>query len=169
MVDIGMQLRKSFTFMLKKNTPADAFVNMGPEINYWYKANGKYESDGNSVPYNVVVTDVHGTDFYTMYTRDVNRWLFGIGIGAGLKAPLGRNQHLTTEIRFVSGHTFLGKENSTYIPILEFNRPGKEENIDTFKTNLKTLSISVAYSFDFDVQQRRKGKSTLKKKMKRGG
>jgi hypothetical protein len=34
--------------------------------------------------------------------------------------------------------------------------------------NLKVVSLSVAYTYDFDKVESRKGKSTLKKKLKRG-
>jgi hypothetical protein len=103
---------------------------------------------------------------YTLRAREVNRWLFSLGIGVGLKVPLHQRQHLTTELRFLSGHTFLGKANSTY--------KGMESIIwddgnmqDTMKTNLKTVNFTIAYTLDFDVIQSRKGKSTIKKRLKR--
>jgi hypothetical protein len=162
MVDMSMLLRKSFTFMLKKNTPADAFVNIGPEINYWFQAKGKLVVQGVDYPYDIEydVAIEDRNDYNKLYVENVNRWLFGIGIGFGLKAPLGRNKHLTTELRFNSGHTFLGKKESPDRKLLiGYN--------DTFKTNLKTISISFAYSIDLDVIERRKGKSTINKKLKR--
>jgi hypothetical protein len=159
MADMGMQLRKSFTFRLKKNTPADAFISVGPEINYWFHAKGKIVVEGKDYPYAIKVDEESTSDYHNMYLNDVNRWLFGLGIGFGMKAPLGPNQSISTEFRFGSGHTFLGKKESSHIEILGF--------ADTFKTNLKTLSVSVAYSFDFDRIERRKGKSNIKKRMKR--
>jgi hypothetical protein len=153
--DMSMWLRKSFKFHLRKNVPVQAFVNMGPEISYWLDAKGKITVEEPGYPYEVVFNEEPTSDYRYMYLNDVNRWLFGIGLGVGLKAPLKRNQNITTELRFVSGHTFFGKEDSAYLEILGFE--------DTFKTNLKTISFSVAYTLDIDVQRSRKGKSTLKK------
>ena len=36
------------------------------------------------------------------------------------------------------------------------------------RMNLKTVSLSVAYTYDFDKVEARKGKSTVKKRMKKG-
>jgi hypothetical protein len=159
MADMGMHLRKNFTFMLKKDTPADAFVNLGPDINYWYGSEGKLVVNEKEYSYGIAFNEEPTSDYKTMYLNNVNQWIFGLAIGVGLKAPLGKNRFITTELRFVSGHTFLGKKETSYIEILGFQ--------DTFKTNLKTLSLSVAYSIDFDVKQRRMGKSNIKKKLKR--
>ena len=93
-----------------------------------------------------------------MHVKDVNRWLFGLVAGAGVKAPLLKGQHITTELRFVSGHTFLGKKDSSHIEILTFQ--------DTMKTNLKSLCLNISYTIDLDIQEGRKGKSTLDKQMK---
>lgn len=168
MADMGMMLRRSFRFMLNKNTPADAFVNLGPEINYWISSTGYIKvGQGPKYRYDVLFEDEPApTDGYSLRVREVNRWLFSLGVGVGMKFPLRQRQHITTELRFLSGHTFLGKENSSY--------KGMESILwddgamqDTMKTNLKTASFSIAYTLDIDVQQSRKGKSTIKKKLKR--
>ena len=159
MADMGMQLRRSFTFTLKKNTPADAFIGLGPEIYHWFHAKGRIVVEGKDYPYELKMDELPSGDYKVMHLKDVNDWLFGLGIGFGLKAPLGPGRSLTTEVRYVSGHTFLGKKDSASLYVLGFS--------DTFKTNLKTLSISVAYSYDFDRIQRKKGKSTIKKRLKR--
>lgn len=170
MADMSMMLRRSFQFMIKKNTPADAFINIGPEINYWISGKGYLKvGEGPKYDYRVVFEDDPAAEEgYSLRMREVNRWLFALGIGVGVKMPLHQKQHLTTEIRFLSGHTFLGKESSSY---------GNLEGIgliwgegwmqDTMKTNLKTINITVGYTLDFDVKQSRKGKSTIKKKLKR--
>jgi hypothetical protein len=158
MIDLHMLLRKSYKFRLEKNVPAQWFLNIGPEVSYWLSGKGNIKVEGPGSDYTIVFDEPPTSDFTKMYMTDANRWLFGLAIGGGVKAPLGRNQHITTEVRFVSGHTYLGQRNTSHIEILTFE--------DTMKTNLKILYLNIAYSFDFDVKEGRMGKSTLDKKIK---
>jgi hypothetical protein len=169
MIDMSMWLRKSFIFMLKKNTPAEGFINIGPEINYWLNGNGYIRvGEGPKYRYDILFEDEPSSgERYEMRVKDVNRWLFSLGLGFGVKMPLHRRQHLTTEFRFLSGHTFLGRANSSDHG-MESIIWGDGNMQDTMKTNLKTLNVILAYTLDFDVKEGRKGKSTLKKKLKRG-
>jgi hypothetical protein len=158
-IDLTMLLRKSYTFRLEKNIPSQWYFNIGPEISYWIKGEGEIvHRDGGIIPYEIVFNEAPDGNFNKMYLTDPNRWLFGLALGVGFKAPLLRNQHISTEFRFVSGHTFLGGKKGSQISLLEFE--------DTQQTNLKVFYLNVAYTLDFDVQQQRKGKSTLDKKMK---
>ena len=157
--DMTMLLRKSYKFKLDKNVPSFFFFNIGPDVKYWLSGRGKIVVEGKGYNYDMVFNKEHDGSFTTMYMNNVNRYLFGLNLGVGIKAPMLRKQYITAELRFTSGHTFLGKKDSSYIEILTFD--------DTMKTNLKAISINVAYTLDFDVQQSRKGKSTLDRKIKR--
>lgn len=158
-VNAALLLRKSYKFRLKENVPSFWFFNIGPDVNYWLGGKGRIIVKKPGYAYDIVFNKEHDGSFTTMYLNDVNRFLFGLNIGVGMKAPLQRRQYVTAELRFSSGHTFLGKPNSSYIEILTFE--------DTMKTNLKVISLNVAFSLDFDVQEGRKGKSTLDHKIKR--
>jgi hypothetical protein len=158
-IDLTMLLRKSYTFRLEKNIPSQWYFNIGPEISYWLSGKGYVTVDGPEYPYTMVFEETgDGNPYKNMYLKDVNRFLFGLSLGVGFRAPLLRSQHLNTEIRFVSGHTYLGKKDSAYLPYLGYN--------DTMKMNLKVINIILSYTLDFDVQKSRTGKSTLDKKMK---
>lgn len=158
-IDLNMLLRRSYKFKLDKDVPSFFFFNLGPEVSYWLSGKGKTIVTDIGYDYTIVFNKPPDGDFKKMYMNDVNRWLFGIGLGVGLKAPVSKNQYITTELRFSSGHTFLGKKDSSHIEILTYQ--------DTMLTNLKAISLSVSYSLDFDVQQSRKGKSTLKKSIRK--
>jgi hypothetical protein len=157
-IDLTMLLRKSYTFRLEKNIPSQWYINIGPEISYWLSGKGTVAVNGPGSAYTIVFDKEPDSNFHYMYVNDVNRWLFGLALGVGFRAPLMRDQHINAEIRFVSGHTYLGNEDSSKIELLTFE--------DTLKTNLKVLNINISYTLDFDVQKSRKGKSTLDKKMK---
>ncbi len=168
MTDMSMMLRRSFRFMLKKDTPAEGFINIGPEINYWFNSSGFVRvTDGPKYKYDVVFgadadPDVGGN--YTLSLQQVNRWLFSLGVGVGLKAPLGNSRFITTELRFLSGHTFLGKSESAWMDRFIWGDGGMQ---DTMKTNLKTVALNISYTIDIDLKEKNKGKSTIKKKLKK--
>ena len=160
--DASMMLRRSFPLNLGPNIPSQWFVNVGPRVSYWISGKGKVNA-GGSYNYTVVFTEmpqyVSEPDFDKMYMRDINRWLFGIDVGVGFNAPLKQNRKLSTELRFTSGHTFLGAKTSATNRTLGFS--------DNLRANEKILTLTVAYVIDVNVQQSRKGKSTKDKEVKR--
>lgn len=160
-IEAQMLLQRKFKFYLNKNVPSEVFFSVGPDINYWLNSKGSLVVNNNKpgVKYDIVFDETPTSDFTRMYYNDMNRWLFGLVLGVGVKAPLQRNSALSTELRFVSGHTFLGKRNSSYIEILGFE--------DTQFTNLKSINLVLTYLWEVDVKEGRKGKSTLNKKLKK--
>jgi len=167
MTDMSMLLRKSFKITVRKNIPIQVFINGGPEINYWFRSvNGFLQVDGGKK----FEYEIHhgenppqdGVRYMTL--KNINTWLFSFSLGTGIKAPLRNNRYITTELRFISGHTFMGKKDSAFINGMLW---GSGNMQDTFETNLKTLSLSIAYTINIDVKESRKGKSTIKDPSKR--
>jgi len=162
--DISMLLRKSFPFKLGENIPSQWFVNIGPNISYWLGGHGKIGSN-QFQKYDIVFEPMPeqppgtGPDFDKMYFTNVNRWLFGLNIGVGFVAPIKKSQKLLTELRFTSGHTFYGGTNSASWRTLGFS--------DNLRSNEKFLSLTVAYIFDFNLKEGKKGKSTKDKEVHR--
>jgi hypothetical protein len=160
-VDGSLLLRKSYKFQFGKDIPAEWFVNIGPEVSYWLSGKGYFSVNGPKYPYRIEFDRVPDGDLKYLYYKDANHLFFALVLGAGLKAPLKKNTSITIELRFVSGHTNLGNNHYQYPPrewyasLLNYN--------DTLKMNLKLISLSVAYTYDFDRIESRKGKSTLKK------
>jgi hypothetical protein len=168
MTDMSMWLRKSYKFTLRKDTPGEFFWSIGPEINYWLSSTGFVQvEDGMKFNYEVVFgnhPEGATPESSIMTLENYNRWLFSLGAGVGLKAPITTKKFITVELRLLSGHTFLGKQDSSN---MEGYIWGEDNMQDTMKTNLKSLTFTVAYTIDFDKVDRRKGKSTIKKKLKK--
>src|SRR5688572_15804603 len=162
-VDGSLLLRKAYKFDLGKNIPAEWFVSIGPEVGYWLSGNGFFTAGGPKYPYQIEFDRAPDGDMGYLYYNSANRMFFALVLGVGMKAPLRNNTSITTEVRFISGHTNLGNnkyENPPrewYASLLNYN--------DTLRMNLKVFSLSVAYTYDFDKVESRKGKSTLKKKL----
>jgi hypothetical protein len=164
-VDATMLLRKSFHFNLAPNVPSEWFFSIGPEISYWISGKGNIRAEGPGYPYKIMFDGVPDGTTKHLYYTDGNRWLFSLVAGVGFRAPLGPHQSITTELRFVSGHTNLGKKDYEYPTKLWHGVLGY---VDTLHVNLKTVVISVSYSWAFNSIEQRMGKSTMKKKMKKG-
>ncbi|MEP2671118.1 MAG: porin family protein [Cyclobacteriaceae bacterium] len=160
-IDISMALRKSYEFRLRDNIKSKIFFNIGPSIEYWLNGKGVIEAGGPSAEYTIVFNQVaEGGNFNTNYYNDINRWLFGINLSVGADAPITSTQRIYTELRFSLGQTNLGKkDSSSSIDILGFQ--------DDLKMNLKTIILSVAYTFEFDLKESKMGKSTKDKMIKR--
>jgi hypothetical protein len=159
--DGSMALRRSFRMNFGPNIPAEWFIDVGPRINYWLGGKGTIDAGGR-YDYTIVFGPMPGEpvspDFNRMYIVDENRWLFGIDVGIGFKAPLKNKSSLLTELRFTSGHTYFGTPYSASNRTLGFT--------DDLRANQKTLSLTVAYLLDVDIQKRRTGKSTKDKEVK---
>jgi hypothetical protein len=163
-VDASMMLRRSFPLKIRENLPTRWFVNLGPNISYWLGGRGKIgvnQFQSYDVVFGPMPDQPSGPepDFDKMYLTDVNRWLFGVNIGVGFIAPLHRSQKVLTELRFTSGHTFYGRTTSASWRTLGF--------ADNLRSNEKFLSLTVAYIFDFNLKEGRKGKSTKDKEVHR--
>ena len=159
-VDGAMTLRRSFALRLGPDIPSQWFIDIGPRINYWLGGRGTVNA-GGSYHYDIIFdempTDPSSPDFDRMYIVDENRWLFGIDVGVGFIAPLRYKKRLMTELRFTSGHTYFGTPYSASNRTLGFT--------DNLRSNAKTLSLTVAYLLDVDLQKRRTGKSTKDKEI----
>lgn len=170
-IDLNMLLRKSFIWHLRKDLPMKWFVNIGPEVSYWLSAKGKIVTEIDT-PYDIIFNQPTDYSYQRLYYNDINRWLFSLSAGVGFEAPLRNNKRLLFELRFISGHTNFGKKvNPTLVNDRMVNQNAYIEILDfqdfSLRQNLKTLQFTTAYILDLDVKESRKGKSTLKKKMKK--
>jgi hypothetical protein len=163
-VDATMLLRKSFHFNLAPNVPSEWFFSIGPEVSYWISGKGNIRAEGPGFPYKIMFDGTPDGGTKHLWYNDANRWLFSLVVGTGFRAPIGPNQSITTELRFVSGHTNLGQKYYERTPNLWYGVLGY---VDTLHVNLKTIVISVSYSWDFNMLQSKMGKSTLKSKGKK--
>lgn len=154
--ELAMGLRRSFKLNIAPNIPSNWFINIGPNIQYWISGKGKFVESKYKIKFNVPPDG----DLYTNYIQNPNRWLFGADIGIGADAPINNRQRIFVEFRATLGQTYLGKKNnaSNYATIVWE---------DTLKTNLKTFSLTAAYTLDFDMRAMKMGKSTLNRKLKK--
>lgn len=157
--DTPILLRKYFK-LPEKEFSSFWYINIGPDISYWLGGKGRIITDGPGVDYTVVFEEPEGnTEIEKMYLHDVNRFLFGLNFGVGYTAYVLGNQRFFVEARFTYGHTYFGKHDSAYLPVLGFE--------DNLETNYRLLNISFGYGISIDMRNAKKGKSTLDKRKRR--
>lgn len=159
-LDMSMALRKSFDLQIRPDVQSKIIVGIGPNVAYWMKGKGEIDAGGPTAKYSIAFNQEPDGNFNINYYNEVNRWLFGIDLGAGFEAPITSTQRILTEVRFTFGQTNLGKANSTSsVEILGFQ--------DDLRMNIKTLSITATYFFSFDLKEAKMGRSTKDKMIKR--
>jgi hypothetical protein len=137
--------------------PFTWFIGLGPNISYFLGGSGTLQTQGGSVDYKISFGGMEG-DYEYITFKNVNKWQWGLDFNIGLISPLRNNKKLVTTLRFTYGHTQLGPENGSSMPILGFT--------DNLKHGYRTLNLSFAYLFGLDVGLLRKGKSTHGAKIK---
>lgn len=170
-VDMSLLLRRRFAFEWGKNIQSDFIISVGPNVNYWVNARGKITTGGGSpFEYNVVMDGTSDANYNNMYLNGVNRWLFGIDLGIGVNAPITSKQKIYVEFRGTLGQTNLGTNSSTsFINLIGFGGSDFQQNF--LKANLKTFSVTAAYTLSYNYFESKTGHSTkdnlLKKKSNR--
>jgi opacity protein-like surface antigen len=103
-------------------------------------------------------TDQSATD--VLYLSGANRWQWSFNLGVGLEYPVVKNLFVYIDFRTSFGSTNLGQhDGAANLPVLGF-----AESLDV---RYLEFILSVAYAFELDWAQTKKGKSTVKKRKTR--
>lgn len=142
--------------------PFTGYFGVGPNMSYWLNGYGTLNTNVLDHKYTIKFSP-DGGDVNYLYIEPANRFQWGLDLAMGLFSPMTNNSELVTELRCTIGHTNLGFEGSSYMPILGFE--------DNLESNYRTITLSAAYLFYWDPGSLRKGKSTggVKIKAKRIG
>lgn len=161
--DITMLLKRKFTFFWGKNIESEIHLSAGPNMSYWLDAKGQMKvGDGPDLTYDVVMNGAPDGNYNNLYINGVNRWLFGIDLGIGFNAPITPRQKIYVEFRATLGQTNLGTPTGTsYMNLIGFGGSDFQQNL--LQANLKTFSLTAAYTFSYNYFDARKGHSTKDK------
>lgn len=159
------------------------YFNGGPKLSYWIGGNGvlQFTDDGSirldgieEVNYKVTFTesDASGVDDGAYFVNKSNRIQYALTIGGGFYLDLINGARLMFDLRYNWGHSNMGfnkgresNDGKTIFTGNEKNIPesGYQEN---YEYTHNTLSLSVAYMFEYDLNLKRKGSSTDPKSKK---
>lgn len=141
------------------------YFGMGPTVSYWLGGKGTlYNSDldenaeyaSERLSYSIAFCDPQSdADPHRMYVSEANRIQLGLNVATGLVFEPQPHQRILVMLRYELGHSFLSKTNNgTFIPTYYK---------DVLQSRNKGLRISASYLIDLRVENRKKGKSTIRR------
>jgi hypothetical protein len=143
------------------------YVNGGGTLNYWLAGNGYiksyeyHEAAVEQLDYIIKFRSDPGNvreGEFTIYLPEANRVQVGLVVGTGLLLDFAQRRQLMIDLRYLLRHSWLGREYGVDV--------GLSEYYEDFRTLEHTLSLNVAYLFEYNFGDGRKGKSTRGDKIK---
>lgn len=144
------------------------FVGGGPTISYWLGGKGALQSSSlqevfvNELDYKIVFKKDNSSlsqtaDADKMNVTDPNRFQFALNLTGGIALEPVGFQKIVIAAHVEIGQTFFSKGDPGYFP-------GSNVNMDVLKAKNHSLRISVSYMVDTKIEDRQRGKSTIKNK-----
>ena len=153
-LSVPLLLRTSF-----RRGYTDYYFNIGPNLQYWLGGHGNIMLNEliepgypQGVKYDIFFGEGQ-TSFEEVYSTRPNRLQLGLDMGCGAMLPI-KKQFLMLDLRYTWGHTHLGKEGGRYLNFLFY-----EDNLQHAN---HLITLSVAYLFEFDFLEMKRGKSDEK-------
>ncbi len=146
----------------KKGYSQSFYLESGPRLSYWLSGHGQMKGGEIEVRrmeeprYRVqfaTPTEITADDFYAV---EANRVQVALEVGIGTQFSVGHKQSVDLSLRYSSGHTQLGDNVIPYYNLFAYQPDQRGSN--------RSLSLKMAYLFDFDLKDMKKGKSTFKQK-----
>ena len=142
------------------------YFGLGPNVSYWLGGKGSlYNSDLNEnteyaaqdLRYSIVFKkDPANMGTQEMNVEDPNRIQLGLNAASGFVFEPQPNQRILLMLRYELGHSFLSTTgNGTFV---------QTYYQDVLQSRNKGLRLSVSYLIDLRIENRKRGKSTLKRK-----
>lgn len=140
------------------------YIGVGPTISYWLSGKGTlYNSDlaesgdysERPLKYRIAFGDDGDAQPNTMTVSDPNHIQLALNLASGLVFEPMPNQRVLLMMRYEFGHSFLSRTGGgTFVPTYY---------TDVLQSRNKGLRLSVSYMIDLRIEDRKRGKSTIKK------
>jgi hypothetical protein len=140
------------------------FVGIGPNISYWLGGKGSLynvdfeEANIDKVRYRIVFDAPPSAllDERKMYVESPARLQLGLNLVAGMVFEPQPRQRILVTLRYEYGHSYLSRGSNGIFANTYYQ--------DELESRNQGVRLSVAYLYDTNISQRKKGKSTIKKK-----
>jgi len=139
------------------------YLGAGPNINYWLGGKGTFinspvaELSPDPIAYSVVFRkspeEINDTE---MTVEDPNRIQLGLNIVSGFAFEPNQYQKILLLLRYELGHSFFSRTSNGLFASTFYE--------DVMQVRNQGFRLSVSYLFDLKIQERKRGKSTIKKK-----
>jgi hypothetical protein len=162
-IDIPIIYSVDFRAKVGSNTEFKYFVGLGPNISYWLGGKGSlYNSDysENFVPeLNFKIAfrkDDNAIAPDQMTVQKANRIQLGLNLAAGFVLEPSPYRKFTFLFRYELGHSFLSTDGNGHFPNTTYQ--------DDLRVRNQGVRLSLSYMIDVRTDERKKGKSTIRKK-----
>ena len=165
-IDIPIIYAVDFRGRLSGGKEFKFYFGIGPNVSYWLGGKGKlYNSDldenaeyaSRDLEYTIQFGDDQSDrSANLMNVEDPNRIQLGLNVASGIVFEPQPNQRVLLMLRYELGHSFLSTTGSGIF--------GPTYYEDILQSRNKGVRLSVSYMIDLKIENRKKGKSTIKKK-----
>ena len=165
------------------HSPVHWYVNGGPKLSLWLGGNGrlKYSDDEAANPnssgvfdgiehvnYTIAFNSGEATGVLndTYFVDEPNRIQYALVIGGGFYLDLANGARLMIDGRYNWGHSNMAFNQDPNVASSNSIIAGSPENIpergyqENYEYTTNTISISIAYMYEYNAQLKRKGGST---------
>lgn len=168
-IDIPIVYSVDFRGRLGNGKEFKFYLGLGPNVSYWLGGKGKlYNSDldenaefaSRDLTYKIVFAgEPAEVTPHQMNVADPNRIQLGLNVATGLVFEPRPDQRILLMLRYELGHSFLSGESNGVFSSTYYE--------DVLQSRNKGVRLSVSYMVDLKVENRKKGKSTIKHKRRR--
>lgn len=159
-IDIPVLYTVDFKARVGRSKEFKYFAGIGPNISYWLGGKGTVSSSDldeamiSEQPYRIVFRKKKEIGNDEMNVEDPNRIQLGLNLGAGVSFEPYGFRRVIFLVRYEMGHSYLsgtgnGKFVQTYYE-------------DVLRMRNNGIRLSLIYQIDLRVEERKRGKSTLK-------
>jgi hypothetical protein len=165
-IDVPIIYAVDFRGRLGSGKEFKYYLGVGPTVSYWLGGKGRlYNSDldenaeyaSRELEYKIRFgAQSGGVSPDHMVVEDPNRIQLGLNVATGLVFEPRPDQRILVMLRYESGHSFLsGTGNGIF---------GATWYEDVLQSRNKGVRLSASYLIDLQIEKRKKGKSTIKRK-----
>jgi hypothetical protein len=165
-IDVPIIYAVDFRARLGSGKEFKYYFGIGPTVSYWLGGKGTlYNSDldenadfaSRDLEYTIVFRQEAGDVPSTqMNVAEPNRLQLGLNIASGFVFEPRPDQRILLLLRYELGHSFLSGDSNGIFLSTYYE--------DVLQARNKGISLSVSYMIDLKIENRKRGKSTIKRK-----
>ena len=165
-IEFPVLARLTYTGQIKKRY-FKWYVNAGGSLNYWVSGSGyirSYEYDESNVDQLEYTIKFHEKpenafdETFIIYLSVPSRIQAGLVVGGGLLFDINPRHVLMTDLRYTFRQSWLARDHDIDV--------GLSEYYEDFRSMEHILSISIAYLFEYNIGEKRRGSTTGGAKIK---
>jgi hypothetical protein len=172
-IDLPISFTKEVKMRFGRGKYYNLYFGAGPTVSYWLGGRGVLTaSDLNEntinppnydLPYTITFeNNPEEVPFGKMNVSDANRVQLGLNFTAGVVFEPMRAQKFMFTVRFEAGHSYFAQDTDG-----NYGLEGTLFYEDDMQSRSQSLGASIYYFIDLKTEERKKGKSTSKVKIKR--